>query len=42
MGLGVHWLYMFMGTGMYTGTGTGTTMILGKMSSIKRKIISEI
>lgn len=23
-GLGVHWVYMFMGRGTYTGTGIGT------------------
>lgn len=36
-GLGVHWLYMFIGTGMYTGTGTGTIMTLGKEMSLERE-----
>lgn len=36
-GLGVHWLYMFMGTGRYTGTGTGRITIFGKISSTERE-----
>ena len=28
MGTGQYWLYIAMGTGMYTGTGTGTTITL--------------
>ena len=28
MGAGQYWLYIAMGTGMYTGTGMGTTITL--------------
>lgn len=35
--MGVHWLYMFMGTGRYTGTGTGRITIFGKISSTERE-----